>query len=597
MVLDGADELDSKDLKRMKDYIPSSPLGAILATTCKRSVAKTLTFKSEDILDVVPFSQTETFPFFRRELTQKRISDDEVCDLHAELQGLPLAIVQAAAYLTRCPTITASEYLQKLSTYKSDIAKTGILGTAHISFCHISNTEPFVADLARMAAMFDFQTIPRRLLRYYNDRVNEFCDLMREFFLIDVTNDMGEVSLSQLVRSTIKSLTISHEPLTDTLSEEFPSLDLAKVALIQVPKCGILLPYAQAVLRLEANPTTNDGKRSRANLLFKTGKYSAYLKKYEPAIQALKEALRLREEETPPDPKLIEEIATTLNSIKKLFKSPDHLSAQAKDSLPSGIDDYIARASKHMNSKQQSEIETELLKHSNDTSPSAYKASDALGILYDNSLQHTAAIARHEIVHDWCLKTYGPKNLETYRQVYKIGRNLELRGKFPEAEAKYKEAWEGTKECLGESHPEASRILCSLATVYSKIGKRVEARDAFEKALSLQGEEPGPKHVDTLLTKHNYAIFLQRENVEAAGEMLGRVLIEQEQIPGLGSGHPDTLRTASNLAGNYEVRGMGEKALELCRLVAPRQVESLGVEHPDTKATQVLMARIQGFSK
>ena len=597
MVLDGADELDSKDLKRMKDYIPSSPLGAILATTCKRSIAKTLAFKSEDILDVVPFSQTETFPFFRRELTQKRISDDEVCDLHAELQGLPLAVVQAAAYLARCPTITASDYLQKLSTYKSDIAKTGILGTAHISFGHISNTHPFVANLARMAAMFDFQTIPRRLLRCYNDRVNEFCDLMREFSLIDVTNDMGEVSLSQLVRSTIKSLTISHEPLTDTLSEEFPSLDLAKVALIQLPKCGILLPYAQAVLRLEANPTTNDGKRSRANLLFKTGKYNAYLRKYEPAIQALREALRLREGETPPDPGLIEETATTLNSIKKLSKSPDRLSTQAKDSLPSGIDDYIAHASKHVNSKRQSEIETELLKHSKDTSPSAHKASDALGILYDNSLQHTEAIARHEIVHDWCLKTYGPKNLETYRQVYKIGRNLELRGKFVEAEAKYKAAWEGTKKCLGESHPEASRILCSLATVYSKIGKRAEARDSFEKALSLQGDEPGPQHADTLLTKHNYAIFLQRENVEAAGEMLGGVLIEQEKIPGLGSGHPDTLRTASNLAGNYEVRGMGEKALELCRLVAPRQAESLGVEHPDTKATRLLMARIQGFSK
>lgn len=230
-------------------------------------------------MSVVPFSQTETFPFFRRELTQKRISDDEVCDLHAELQGLSLAVVQAAAYLARCPTITASEYLQKLSTYKSDIAKTGILGMAHISFGHISNTEPFVADLARMAAMIDFQIVPSRLLRYYDDRVNEFCDLMREFSLLDITNDMGEVSLSQLVRSTIKSLTLSHEPLTDTPSEQFPTLDLAKVALSQVPKCGILLPYAQAVLQLEANPTTNDGKRSRANLLFKTGKYNAYLKK------------------------------------------------------------------------------------------------------------------------------------------------------------------------------------------------------------------------------------------------------------------------------------------------------------------------------
>lgn len=215
--------------------------------------------------------------------------------------------------------------------------------------------------------------------------------------------------------------------------------------------------------------------------------------------------------------------------------------------------------------------------------------------MYENKGQHEKAIERHELVHKWCLHNYGPTNLDTLRQVYKIARNLDLRGNYSGAEAKYQEAWEGIKVCLGENHPEASRILCCLATVYSKQGKQLEAKTAFKKTNRLQEKDPGPEHEDTLTTQHNYALFLENENtaesVKMAGELLSRVLKQQEAI--VGSGHPSTLRTASNLAHNFSVRGMDEKALELYRLVYPRQVERLGPSHPDTTAIKMFIDRIQ----
>lgn len=137
MVLDGADNLDSKDLKRMMDCIPSSPLGAILATTCNRPLGNKLALKSADVLDVTAFTTEDTISFFRRELTEERISDDELRDLCKLLKGLPIAIVQAASYLKACPNTSAQEHLQDLRSCKPKTVDYGILATTQISFNHL----------------------------------------------------------------------------------------------------------------------------------------------------------------------------------------------------------------------------------------------------------------------------------------------------------------------------------------------------------------------------------------------------------------------------------------------------------------------------
>lgn len=168
---------------------------------------------------------------------------------------------------------------------------------------------------------------------------------------------------------------------------------------------------------------------------------------------------------------------------------------------------------------------------------------------------------------------------------------------YEKAEAQYRVAWEGTKACLGEEHPEASRILCNLATVISKQGKRRDAKPGFDHALFLQAKLLGSQHADTLMMKHNYAIYMQGEetenNLSKAGELLEEVLREQEAI--LGPDDLDTLRTAHNLSVNFWAGGKDEKALALCRLVFPMLVEKLGASHPATLATKVLMARIQAL--
>lgn len=602
MVLDGANNLDSKDLKLMMDYIPSSPVGAILATMCNRSLAKKLASKSEDLLHVKAFEDDDTFPLLRRELTKERISDDEISELSLVLGGLPIAIVQASAYLTAYPEVTGQEYLQKLNSFKPKMIDSGQLATTQISFDHINKSDRFASCLACIVSAFEFQTIPTFILRFYEDQVEDFCTLMTRLALICVTADRQEVSMSQLVRSSIKDISVEKEPLSDAMSERFPPVNSEDIVFPQV--CEILLPYAEAALRLEQNPTTNDGKKCRAKLLFQTARYTAHLKKYEHAIQALKEAVQLRENENPQDSKLVNETKTVLKAVEQLAKSSKRASTNSKKAAPTNIDDCLERAQKSIDPKQQTNVVQELLKYyqalqveGKEDNIDAKKAEDALAILYDNQGHHDKAVEKHENVLKWCVQEYGEKDLNTYRQVYKIARSLELRKKYKEAEVKYREAWEGTKNCLGEDHPEAARILCNLATVYSKQGRRSDAQDAFKEALSLQERRPG-SYADTLMTKHNYAVFIQGNNTEAslkeAGDLLRGVLHGQEAV--LGSDHPDTLRTAGNLAGNLSARGEDKQALTMCRLVFPRQVETLGLDHYNTVATKKLMARIEGLA-
>jgi hypothetical protein len=175
--------------------------------------------------------------------------------------------------------------------------------------------------------------------------------------------------------------------------------------------------------------------------------------------------------------------------------------------------------------------------------------------------------------------------------------NRKIAGKLEErAEDKYKEALKTTASSLGEGHPEVSRVMCHLATLYGIQGRRPEAQQLFQKTITLQRERPGPQHLDTLMTMHNYAVFVQGGNdengVKSASEMLGHVLEQQDRV--LGEDHIDTLRTASNLASGLWWSDKDEEASKLCKVVLSKQVETLGDKHPDTVATKKLMARIDG---
>lgn len=154
--------------------------GSILVTTRSRDAALKLVEQS-NVIAVEPMNKDNALALLEKKLGEQ---DDinSLTELAAALEFMPLAIVQAAAYISqRAPRCSVQQYLENFQ--KSDLekmslldreggqlrrdreAKNSIIITWQISFDHILRTRPSAADLLSLMSYFDRQGIQEVLLR------------------------------------------------------------------------------------------------------------------------------------------------------------------------------------------------------------------------------------------------------------------------------------------------------------------------------------------------------------------------------------------------------------------------------------------------
>ena len=169
-------------LRPLRDYLPQSQNGSILITTRSRESALKLS-EQNDLVLIDPMDESDAVELLEKKLESiGRKSIEEYVELAAALEFIPLAIVQAAAYISqgesRC---SVQQYLAKFR--KSDSkkisllnneggqvrrdwdAKNSILVTWEISFGYIHRARPSAADLLSLMSFFDRQSIPESLLK------------------------------------------------------------------------------------------------------------------------------------------------------------------------------------------------------------------------------------------------------------------------------------------------------------------------------------------------------------------------------------------------------------------------------------------------
>jgi hypothetical protein len=173
-------------LSPLREYIPQSRQGSVLITTRSREVALKLT-EQRDIIIVEPMDEAHALALFEKKLGTQVHSND-IAELAAALEYIPLAIVQAAAYIfQRAPRCSVRQYLEEFK--KSDRSKASLLNhkggqlprdreaansiisTWQISFDHIRQSKPSAAELLSFMSCFDGQRIPEALLRYQSGHV------------------------------------------------------------------------------------------------------------------------------------------------------------------------------------------------------------------------------------------------------------------------------------------------------------------------------------------------------------------------------------------------------------------------------------------
>jgi hypothetical protein len=165
------------------EYLPHYEHGSILVTSRNKEAALKLV-KQRDIVAVEPMDSTQALALFEKKLGVQENNGD-IIKLAAALDYMPLAIVQAAAYVSRrAPRCSVEQYLKEFK--KSERKRTSLLNrdegqlhelrrdgevknaifvTWQISFEHILQTRPSAADLLSLMSFFDPQGIPEKLVQ------------------------------------------------------------------------------------------------------------------------------------------------------------------------------------------------------------------------------------------------------------------------------------------------------------------------------------------------------------------------------------------------------------------------------------------------
>lgn len=181
---------------------------SVLITSRSREAAFELVGEDEHILRVEPMSDHYALALFRRKL-QGEDNRDEVLKLLRNLDYMPLAISQAAAYIRqRAPRTTVSKYLNDLRRSEKDRASllnvavgdrrrdgrasNSVLETWQISFEYIRSDQLSAAISLSLMSFFDQQGIPEELITSQYEEDDSVMDFEED---IKVLRDYLSVAL------------------------------------------------------------------------------------------------------------------------------------------------------------------------------------------------------------------------------------------------------------------------------------------------------------------------------------------------------------------------------------------------------------------
>lgn len=138
---------------------------------------------TDAILNVGPMMDKDATALFGRTLKklQQNVDQDDLVRLARELDFMPLAVTQAAAYINQLDSMSVSQYLDRLARgdldretlLQKDIrdprrdgrASNSIIVTWHTTFERIRQVQPSAARLLALMISFDREGIPEAFCR------------------------------------------------------------------------------------------------------------------------------------------------------------------------------------------------------------------------------------------------------------------------------------------------------------------------------------------------------------------------------------------------------------------------------------------------
>jgi tetratricopeptide (TPR) repeat protein len=655
LVLDNADNKDdffnedaSEDSTntetRLASLIPVSDKGSVVVTTRDREVAVLLA--GSNIIKKQPMDAQQALQLFHRKYRNSEMpqsSSEDIQVLLAALDYLPLAIVQAASYLTINTTITATEYLeafrtatgyqrrhlstsgaQHYSTWSNlDKSTKTILATFSITFRQIQKQSPLANDILRVIACIHRQGIPHGLLEKVriDDKTSkiqqkEAISKLSNFSILQSTTvDNGKAyEIHALVHVAIQYFLAIEDKMQSALSQtESVFLDaLPKGYSYEFwPEWLIYLPHAIALV---GNPAEDESSKYSAVICDKVARYLTEDFRYLEALGFAERAMRRLAILLPEESIDLLNATTTAANIYRLlgrYKDAEefHLTLIAIKKRVLGEEDrrtldnmeelaFVYRETGRL--KQAEELQKKALlakqKILGDDTPEILRAKENLAATYKMDSRLALAVTLEEQIFTARQNLFGndhPSTLSSMSSLAwtytKLGRLREGQRLKEEVLELRKRAFEAGKRILGEEHPNTLHSMQSLAILYKSAGRLVESLEIFEQVFEERKRVLGYEHPDTLHSMELLAIsYNSAGRLAESVEIFEQVFEVKKRV--LGYEYPDTLHSMELLAISYNSAGRLAESLEIFEQVFEVKKRVLGERHSDTLHSMELLA-------
>ena len=552
LVLDNAD-----DLPMVQKFLPTKRKGYILFTTRAQAsgqIAANIEVKklalAEGTLLLLRASKRVDG---KATLEQAKPEDRTVAEQIArEMDGLPLALVQAAAFIDEAGCSLA-DYLDLYARHRIELlARSGnlmldyeetVMTTWSLSFQKIEQQSPAAAVILHVCAFLSSDAIPEELLTrglaelsiipgaegLNKLKLEEALIVLRKYSLLHRNNETHMLNMHRLVQAVLKesldepTRRLWAERTVRIVNAAFPEASYSKDSPHQY-----YLPHVQECATLINEYHLHFPESGQ--LFFKTGTFLSYHGFYPQSRILHQQALAIREE---------------------IFGS-EH--------------------------------------------PDVANSLNALAILASKQGDYERAERFYRQAINIREKTLGPQHSATAESLNNLGVLYRTLGKYKQAEILLQEAFALNEQSLGSEDPLTLQIVINLATLYAEQRQYEHAEQLLNQALEAGERVLGSEHP---LVAHNLNLLarvsFEQGNYKQAESLWKHSLAIIEKT--LGSEHQATAEILSDLAELYFAQGCYTEAQSFCQRALKICETIFGSEHSDTIAMHEQLRRIMSKIK
>jgi tetratricopeptide (TPR) repeat protein len=598
-----ADSQKNASMQPPLRHLLQSSNGSIIATSRSKGVALDITdYKS--LIEVKPMEKTEALALLQNKLDPYSESEG-IMELVEALEFMPLAIVQAASYIThRSPRCSVLQYLEKIQRsdrdavrllnyeasllYRDWEAKNSILLTWQISFDYIRRERPSAAGLLSLMSFFDRQGIPESILRAQQEQQS------KEGLYQDMTEDssseedadcvsnsdadhhfeddiitlfdysfisMGEhitvLTMHRLVQLTIRVWLKTHgqfdhwkEIFISKLRYAFP---ISKYEDWET--CRSLFPHVRSAH--SHRPKSRESREKWATLLYRGALYASESGN---TAEATEMALKSRDER----------LRLLGAGNEETLRSTELLAGVYQNGGLWGKAEQL----------QVQVMETYKTKLGGDHPDTLTSMANLAATYSYQGLWDEAENLEVRVVETRKAKL-GWDHPETLAGMAKLAATYRTQGRWDEAEKLDLKMIEGYETKLSDVHPYTLIGMGNLLAAYWRKGRWDEAEQIQVQVMETSKTNFGDDHPHTVMALAHLAVIYRDQGRWDEAEQIQVQVMETFKTK-LGEDHPYTLLSMANLAATYRTQGRWNEAESLEVQAMETRVIKLGGDHPDT---------------